>query len=358
MKIGVIGCGNISGIYYENLYRFDGTEVVACTDLDIDKAKLTADKYRISRVLSQDELLSDPEIELNLNLTVPKAHFDVSFAALQAGKHVYVEKPLAIRLDDGKRLVDLAESSGLTIGCAPDTVLGGGIQTCRTMFDRGDIGDPVGGNAFMLCPGHESWHPAPEFYYENGGGPMFDMGPYYLSAFIALLGPIQSVSAATKTTWAKRTITSQPQSGKEIVVDTPTHIVSILTFANGAVVQFTASFDVQASTLAPIELYGTKGTMLVPDPNGFGDDWHGTPQPIRYRRKGSSDWQEQPLLHGYFTNSRGLGVQDQVQAIAEGRLPRASGQMGLHVLEAMSAMLESGESGKRVEMGTALGSCP
>ncbi len=352
MRIGVIGCGNICGIYFENLARFEVTEVVACADLNREKAIEVAQKYQIQRVLTPEELIADSEIELVLNLTIPKAHFEVSLAALEAGKHVYVEKPLAIRFEDGKRLIEIAESKGITVGCAPDTVLGGGIQTCKTMLDRGDIGEPVGGNAFMLCPGHESWHPSPEFYYEIGGGPMFDMGPYYLSALITLFGPIQSVAAGTKTTWGKRTITSQPQLGKEITVETPTHVISILSFRGGAVVQFTASFDVQATTLPPIELYGTSGTMLVPDPNGFGADSNGNPQPIRFRQKGATDWTEQPLLHGDFTNSRGLGVLDQVIAIVERRLPRASGQLGLHVLEAMSAILESGESGRRVDLTT------
>lgn len=346
MHIGVIGCGNICGIYFENLALWPETRVVACADLDKAKAEAAAQKHGV-QAMSVEELLADPDIGLILNLTVPKAHFDVSLAAIEAGKHVYVEKPLALRYADGRKLLELADSRGLTIGCAPDTVLGAGIQTCWKLVDEGVIGSLVGGNAFMLCPGHESWHPAPEFYYEKGGGPLFDMGPYYLSTLVMLLGSIRSVQAMAKSTWPTRTISSHPQSGKTVTVETPTHIVAILEFKGGQVVHLTTSFDVQASTLPHVELYGTEGTIIAPDPNGFGavDDQ------VRVFRKGEG-WRQVPLINGNASNSRGLGVRDQVLAIEERRPLRASGEVGLHVLEAMEKALLSAEQGRTLELET------
>jgi predicted dehydrogenase len=342
MRIGVIGCGSISGIYFQNLKSFEDTHVVACADLDMERARDYANWLEIE-ALTPEAMLAREDIELIVNLTVPKAHYSVTKAALEAGKHVYVEKPLAVELMQGMELIKLAEAKQLSIGCAPDTVLGSGIQTCKSLIENGELGDLVGANLFMLCPGHESWHPSPEFYYEQGGGPLFDMGPYYLSALIQLMGPISAVSGAARATFPTRTITSAPKAGTEIPVETPTHIAAQLELRSGAIAQFTASFDVQRTALPPFELYGSEGTLLVPDPNTFG-------APVKIWRKGASDWEEVPLSHPYDENSRGLGVFDQVRALREGRPPRASGQIGMHVLEAMHGVLESAESGARVGM--------
>ncbi|MBX3117838.1 MAG: Gfo/Idh/MocA family oxidoreductase [Fimbriimonadaceae bacterium] len=343
MRIGVVGCGAISGIYFQNLATYAETEVVSCADLDVDKAKAAAEKYGIAQVQSVDALLANSEVDLVLNLTVPKAHYSVNIASLQAGKHVYVEKPLAVEREEGQEMMKLAQEKGLRVGCAPDTVLGAGIQTCRKLIDDGLLGKVIGGNSFMQCPGHESWHPSPEFYYEKGGGPLFDMGPYYLSAFVTLLGPVEAVTSVAKTTYPTRTITSEAKRGKVVEVETPTHIVSILEFANGAAVQLTTSFDVQASRLPNIELYGTEGSISVPDPNGFGG-------PIQIRVKGQSDWQDQPHTHPHPENGRGLGVRDLVQAIRENRPARAGGEVAFHVLDIMHACLESALSGHRVKL--------
>lgn len=343
MRIGVVGCGAISGIYFQNLSTYEETNVVSCADLDPDKAKTAAEKYGIAKVQSVEDLLTDPEIDLVLNLTVPKAHYSVNVAALEAGKHVYVEKPLAVEREEGQRMMAIAAAKGLSVGCAPDTVLGAGIQTCRKLIDDGLVGKVIGGNAFMQCPGHESWHPSPEFYYEKGGGPLFDMGPYYLSAFVTLLGPIEAVSAVAKTTYSTRTITSEAKRGKMIEVETPTHIVSILEFRNGAALQLTTSFDVQASRLPNIELYGTEGSISVPDPNGFGGV-------IQTRCKGQSEWQDQAHTHPHPDNGRGLGVRDLVQSVHENRPARASGDVAFHVLDVMHATLESAAKGHRVEI--------
>lgn len=345
VKVGIVGCGNISGIYFKAGKTFQILDIVACADLDLSRAKAKAEEYGVPKACTVEELLADPEIEIVVNLTIPNAHYSVCRAALEAGKHVHVEKPLSITRAEGRELLDLAAAKGLRVGGAPDTFLGGGHQTCRKLIDDGWIGEPIGAAAFMLCHGHESWHPDPEFYYKAGGGPMFDMGPYYLTALVNMIGPIHSILGATRITFPERTITSAPKYGTKITVDVPTHVAGILQFANGAVGTITTSFDVWASQLPPIEVYGTEGSLSVPDPNGFG----GT---VRVRRMGASEWKEVPLSHGYAENSRGIGVADMAYAIQSGRPHRASGQLANHVLEAMHGFhVSAGESGLYV-MGT------
>lgn len=338
----IIGCGNISGIYAENLSASEEVELVAFADLDSSRA-VEAAKRHGGRALTPHEVLADPSIEIVVNLTVPKAHYAVSMAALESGKHVYSEKPLAVELDHGRELVDTARLRGLLLGCAPDTFLGGSPQTCRKLIDEGAIGQPVGANCFMLCHGHESWHPAPEFYYQAGGGPMMDMGPYYLTALVFLFGPVARVSAMSRATFPTRRVTSAPNAGRVVAVETATHVAALLEFQNGAIGQITTSFDVWHSTLPPIELYGTEGSMLVPDPNGFGGV-------VKVRGSAEESWREVPIEFGHTENSRGLGVADLARALDEGRPPRASGELALHVLEVMHAALESGSSRRTVEV--------
>lgn len=342
LSIGVVGCGAISGIYFQNFQKF-GLRVVACSDLDAEKAKAAAQRWGVERAVTTEALLADPDVGVVVNLTVPKAHHEINMAAVRAGKHVYVEKPMAVERAEGRELVEEAAQRGLKVGCAPDTVLGAGIQTCRKLVDDGEIGIPVGAHAFMLCPGHESWHPSPEFYYERGGGPMFDMGPYYMTALVTLLGGIQSVSGSARATFPTRTITSEPKRGKIIEVETPTHISGILNFESGAVGAITTSFDVQRTTLPCIEIYGFEGSILVPDPNGFSG-------PVRLFKKGSDNWKEVSLTHPHADNGRGLGVLDLVQSVEENRPNRASGALAMHVLDAMHAILESSTSGKVVDL--------
>ncbi|MCX7801137.1 MAG: Gfo/Idh/MocA family oxidoreductase, partial [Fimbriimonadales bacterium] len=264
LRIGVVGCGNISGIYLHNLTSYEQTRVVACADLDLDRAREASERFGVPKACTTAELLEDPEVELVLNLTVPKAHFEVAEAALQAGKHVYNEKPLTVERTHAARLLRLARERGLLVGCAPDTFLGAGLQTCRKLIDDGAIGEPVGANAFMMCHGHESWHPSPEFYYEVGGGPMLDMGPYYLTALTALLGPIRRVAGSARKTFPSRTITSEPKRGKVVPVETPTHLVGVLDFACGAIGQITTSFDVWSHHMPLLEVYGSEGSLSVP----------------------------------------------------------------------------------------------
>jgi len=349
-KVGIIGCGNISGIYCEAGKTFDIFDIVACADLIHDRAEAKAAQYQIPKACSVKELLADPEIEIVVNLTIPKAHAEVSLAALEAGKSVHSEKPLAITREDGRRLLEVASDKGLLVGCAPDTFLGGGLQTCRKLIDDGRIGEPVAATAFMMCHGHESWHPDPEFYYQVGGGPMFDMGPYYLTALVHLMGPVRRVTGSARITFPERVITSQPKCGAKIKVDVPTHVAGVLDFCNGAVGTIITSFDVWAARLPHIEVYGTEGSLAVPDPNCFGG-------PVLVRRAGASEWSEVELTFGYTKNSRGIGVADMAYALRSGRPHRANGDLAYHVLDIIHAFHQASQEGKHVELASTC-SCP
>ena len=348
LNVGVIGCGNISDLYFQSGKRFDSIEIVACADIVKKHAQEKARKHGIAKVLSPEELLASPEVDIVLNITVPKAHAAIALAAVEAGKHVYNEKPLTLTRKEGKTLLDKAKKKNLRVGCAPDTVLGAGIQTARKLIDDGWIGEPVSATAFMQCPGHESWHPSPEFYYEQGGGPMFDMGPYYLTALVTLLGPARHVSAVTRTTYPERLITSEPKKGKVVRVETPTHLAGVVEFHNDAVCTMITSFDVWRGSLPCIEIHGTKGSLSVPDPNGFGGE-------VKVFRPGYPDWQTVPHTHIYGDQSRGLGLADMASAIRAKREHRASGALAYHVLDVMQAFIDSGEAHARVEVQSACG---
>lgn len=341
-KVGIIGCGNISGIYLKNGQEtFDVLEIAACADLLPERAQEQAEKFGVGCACSVEELLADPEIKIVLNLTIPQAHFSVAMQAIEAGKSVHNEKPLTLTREEGRQLLDAAEKNGVRVGCAPDTFLGGGHQTCRKLIDDGWIGEPVAATAFMLCHGHESWHPSPVFYYKAGGGPMFDMGPYYLTALINLMGPVSRVSGEANITFPQRIITSQPLQGTLVDVDTPTHISSTLQFASGAIGTIITSFDVWSHQLPCIEIYGTEGSLRVPDPNGFGG-------PVSVRRSGASEWHDVPLTHIYAENSRGIGVADMAYGLQSGRPHRANGKLAYHVLDIMHATLDSPLQGRHI----------
>lgn len=343
MKVGIVGCGNISPIYFKAGSTFKILDIVACSDLITNKSQARAAEFGTAKVYTTEELLADPEIEIVINLTTPDVHHEVALASLKAGKHVYNEKPLTIRRDQAQELLDYAKQHNLQVGCAPDTFLGGGIQTCRKLIDDGWIGKPIAASAFMLCRGHESWHPDPEFYYKVGGGPMFDMGPYYLTALIALMGSIDKVTGTTNITFPERTITSEPKFGTKITVDVPTHVTGIMNFANGAIGTITTSFDVWSAELPRIEIYGTEGTLSVPDPNTFGG-------PVRIKRAGADNWSEIPLTHGYAENSRGIGVADMAYAIRSGREHRAHANLAYHVLDIMHAFHDAAAAEKHIQL--------
>jgi predicted dehydrogenase len=331
--VGVIGCGAISGQYFEAGGRFPNLKFIACADLNPAAAAAAAAKYGVPRHGSVADLLAADDVELVLNLTVPKAHAPVSLAALEAGKHVYLEKPLGLNRQEGEKILETARRKGLLVGCAPDTFLGSGLQTSRRAIDDGRIGRPVAFTAFMMCPGHESWHPSPEFYYEVGGGPMFDMGPYYLTALLNLLGPVKRISGMASIAVPKRTITSQPKSGKTINVETPDHVAGLMEFAGGAVGTIVQSFATHHAPNGTIAIYGTDGTLHVPDPNHFSG-------PVRLRMKDQADWTELPpfFRHDY---GRSVGLADMAGAIRDGRPFRASGAQAMAVLDLMQGFLES-----------------
>jgi predicted dehydrogenase len=346
-RVGVIGCGNISGIYLKMSKTFKVLHIEALADLDPQRAQRVAAEHSIARVVSVDEILADPNIDIILNITPPGAHAEIALRALEAGKSVYNEKPLTIQREDARRMLALAREKGLRVGCAPDTFLGAGHQTCRRLIDEGAIGIPVAATAFMLCPGHESWHPDPEFYYQTGGGPLFDMGPYYLTALVNMLGPVKRVTGSARISFPERTITSQPKNGKQIIVETPTHLASVLDFDSGAIATLVTSFDVWASTVPAIEVYGSMGTISVPDPNGYGG-------PVRLWRAATREWEDVPMVSGWSENSRSLGLADMAHALNSGRPHRASGDLAYHVLDIMHAVHDASEQGTHIELSSGL----
>jgi predicted dehydrogenase len=340
-RIGIVGAGVISGIYLKNLTGMFGKriKVTALTDLIQEKAAAASAEYGIPHIQQVDALINSPDVDIILNITQPQNHYGVALAAVKAGKHVYDEKPLCAKREQAAEVLQVAKEKNVRVGGAPDTFLGAGIQTCRKLLDDGWIGKPVAVTAFMMNHGHEHWHAAPEFYYKTGGGPMFDMGPYYLTALVNLLGPIVRVSGSAKMGQQERQITSEPLNGTIIKVEVPTHIAGILDFANGVVGTLITSFDVYSHTLPFIEIYGTEGTLRVPDPNTFGG-------PIYVKRFRDEAWSEIPLLKHFPDNSRGLGVTDMAEAIDEKRPHRASGDLAYHVLDVMHGVHDASVSGK------------
>ncbi len=343
LKAGIIGCGNISGVYFEAGRKFEIFDVVACADMIADRAKAKAAESEGVEARTVDALLGDPSIEIVINLTIPGAHAEIGRATLEQGKSVYSEKPMAIRREDGRALLELAGIKGGLVGGAPDTFMGAGIQTCRKLIDDGWIGEPVAATAFMLSPGHERWHPDPGFFYRPGGGPMLDMGPYYVTALVNLIGPVARLTGATRITHPERTITSQPLYGEKITVEVPTHLAGLLEFQSGAIGTIVTSFDVWHHDLPRIEIYGTEGSISVPDPNSFGG-------PVKLRRAGAETWSDMPLSHGYEDQSRGVGVADMAYALRSGRPHRASGELTFHVLDVMQSIQESAESGRHIAL--------
>lgn len=342
--IGIIGCGNISGAYLEAAKDFPILDIKGLSDAKPETAEAKAAEFGL-KAASVEALLDDPEIEIVLNLTIPNAHVEVGLRALEAGKHVYSEKPLGIRFADGKALMARAREKRLRVGCAPDTFFGGSHQRCRHLVDQGTLGTIVGGTAFFMGPGHERWHPSPVFYYERGGGPMLDMGPYYITDLVNLLGPVKTVFGSTTMARAQRPILSEPLRGQTIEVEVPTHIAGFMEFASGAVVQITTSFDVAGHKHLPLEIYGTDATMIVPDPNRFDGEIEILPT--------GGDWSpiatDMPYADG---NYRSIGLADMAHALRDDRPHRASGELALHVLEVIEAFGTSSDEGRRITIET------
>lgn len=342
-KVGVIGCGEISKQYFLHCPIFDILKVVACSSLHMDSARDMAKKHGVPKACTVDDLLADPEIDIVINLTVPQAHAEVSMAILNAGKHLFVEKPLAVTRQDARQMLNKAAENDLRIGCAPDTFLGGGIQTCRKLIDDGVIGEPVAATAFMMWRNDLTVNSKNMSQCQPGAGPMMGMGVYYLTALINLLGPIRNIAALTKTIFPERTIVGGPNAGKKAKVAIPTYLTGSIEFVNGALGTMITSCDVWADGFPNIEIYGTKGTLRVPDPNTFGG-------PVLHYHGQNEKWEELPLTHAYATPFRGLGVADLAYGIRSGRQHRASGELAYHVLDAMLAFEDSAREGKRIEL--------
>lgn len=369
-KAGIIGCGQISGTYFETAQRLSDYEIIACADVVPEATKFRADMYDIPRRYTPEQLLEDPDVEIVINLTSPQVHAQVALAALEAGKHVYNEKPLATTLEDARKILELASQKGLRVGCAPDTFLGGGLQTCQKLIEDGVIGKPVGAVAFMMHHGPEmmahrqrqriespTWQSvtkkAPGFYYTPGVGPMFDMGPYYLTALAVLIGPVRRTTGSAQITWPER-----PLGDPQFKVLTPSYVAGVLDHENGAVTSIITTTDVWPPGLPNIEIYGEIGSLRVPDPNFLGG-------PVLLRKAGEQEWTEVPLTHGYageratggagvpFSGwyfTRGLGIADMAKAIREDRPHRASGALAYHVLEVMQGVHDASRENHHIEI--------
>lgn len=344
MKIGVIGCGMISNAYLTAATKFDILEVVGCADMNPELAAAKAEEHGI-KAMTVEELLADKKIDIVINLTPPKAHFPVTTQILEAGKHAYSEKPFGINDEETAKIMALANRKKLRVGCAPDTFLGGGQQTARKLIDDGWIGTPLSGTAIVMGRGPEKWANAP-FFYDIGGGPMLDLGPYYITALVNLLGPAKSVTAMTfRGAKTRKCGPASVPPFKEYPVNVNTHQAGLVEFQCGAVITVIASFEVYKHQHNPIEIYGSQGSLVVPDPNTFGG-------PVKVFKPGYTEWVEAPLSHGYVENSRSIGAADMAYAIQKKRSHRASGELANHVLEVMMAFDKSSAAGKKITLKT------
>ena len=352
LGIGFVGTGNISSAYlramtgHEAMAGFPVLDIKGLADMRPEAAQARAAEFGL-KSMSIEAMLADPEIQLIVNLTIPRAHVEVGLRCLAAGKHVYSEKPLGITYGEGRTLLDAANKAGLRIGSAPDTFLGGSHQQARAVVDSGVLGQLVGGTAFMQAPGHEAWHPDPAFYYDIGGGPVLDMAPYYITDLVNLLGPVARVSAMASRLRLTRPVLSEPKKGQIMDVKVDTHVTGSLGFANGAIVQVAMSFDVAGHKHVPLELYGTEASLIVPDPNFFGGD-------VELKKRGREEsWTQIPVTEPYADgNYRSLGVADMAHAILDGRPHRANGDLALHVLEVMEAFETAARDGRTIDIRT------
>ena len=355
MRIGVVGCGNISKTYFTLSKLFKGIEITACADLNPEASKGAAETYKI-KAMEPAKLIKHKDVDIVLNLTIPDQHFAISLAAVKAGKHVYSEKPLTLSLKDGIKLRDTAAAKGVKVCCAPDTFMGGAHQRARKAIDDGELGKITSGTAHVMGFGMEHWHPNPDFFFKPGGGPILDMGPYYVGNLINLIGPVKRVAALANIAKSTRTISSQPRAGETLTVETPTNIHALLEFHNGAAVTLSTSWDVWSHKHANMELYGTEGALFVPDPNFFGGEVLATKK--SEKAHALSDW-DHPFSknnqqHGemHFANYRSAGLADLAAAVHGNRDARCSIDRTLHAVEVMTSVLKSAEDGKFIEMKT------
>ncbi|MEU9348545.1 Gfo/Idh/MocA family oxidoreductase [Streptomyces sp. NPDC048278] len=343
-RVGIVGLGVISRAYLDTLAGHPAVRITAVADLDATRAAKAAETIPAAQPMTVERLLGDSDVQTVLNLTTPAAHAGIALSAIAGGKHVYTEKPLATTFRDGKEVIEAAAAAGVSVACAPDTVLGTGTQTARAAIDAGVVGRPLAALAVMVTPGHERWHPHPDFYYTEGGGPLLDMGPYYVSALVHLLGPVRAVTGASSRLRDERVIGSGPRAGERIPVQVDSHTSAVLEHTGGALSTLVTSFDGVATTASPIEVHGESGTLAVPDPNLF----DGT---VRHFELGGTDWRALQPSAGYVDGARGIGLLDCIAASGRGG-PRASGVHALHVLETLRAVRRSSAEGRRIELTT------
>jgi predicted dehydrogenase len=348
VRVGVVGTGSVSGPYLENMRRSPLLEVVACSDVVAQRARDRALRYGVPRAMATEELLADPDVDLVVNLTVPTAHAPITLAALRAGKHVWSEKPLAVTRDQGREILREARERGLHVGCAPDTILGAGLQTCQRLIAGGAIGRPLAATACFMTHGPDEWHPDPAFFFQPGAGPLFDIGPYCLTALVAWLGPVRRATASGRVLYEERTVAKGPKQGETFAVRTETLVAGILEHTGGAISTLLTAFGAYGGTQPDLEVFGSAGVLDGPDPNGFGG-------PVRLREHASGGWREAALAYRHTDgcrNCRGLGVAEMARAIGAGRAPRASGALAYHVLDVMLALAESMARGQHVDVAS------
>ena len=356
LKVGLVGCGRISDIYLQNCARFDELDIIACASLDLAESKAKAAQHDIPLAYDVDTLIANPDIDCVLNLTIPAAHAEITKRALHAGKHVYSEKPFVTERQDGLDILQLASEKNLLVGNAPDTFLGGRWQVVRELLDNDVIGEPVAVSAFVGTHGVERHHPNPDFYYQRGGGPLLDLGPYYLTAMVFLFGAVTQVTGMAKRSFERRMIENGPRYGQWMDVEVDTHSQNMFSFENGVMGNMTMSFDIWDSEMPRFEIYGTTGTITITDP----DPVHGAnvfEGDVLYRTIENSRWTHQPRpadrgewliapnQFGYNYNARGLGLRDLALAIRDGRKPRASAELAFHIFDIMDSLLKSVQSG-------------
>ncbi|MCX7520830.1 Gfo/Idh/MocA family oxidoreductase [Microbacterium sp. STN6] len=346
LRIGVIGVGNISAQYFATLPALPGLELVAVADVNAQRAAEVAAEQGVE-ALTVDELLADDRVDVVLNLTIPAVHAEIGIRSLEAGKHVYGEKPLALTVAEATPMLELARAQGLRVGSAPDTVLGTGIQTVRHALDAGLVGEPVAASVHWSAAGHELWHPAPQFYYQPGGGPLFDMGPYYLTSLVTLFGPVVRVSGVTTRSARERTVAKGASAGAAVPVAVDTHVSALLEHESGVTATVTMSFEVWATRTPLFEVYGTAGTIAVPDPNRFSES-------VEVYTADAGEWSTLPVAAGYADAARGFGLADMAHAIETKRSHRASGELALHVLEIMEAVLVAGAEHRVVDISSSV----
>ena len=339
LNVGVIGCGNISGAYLKHAKSYQHMVMTTVADLNSDLATAKAKEFALAEQ-GVEALLNNPQIDIILNLTTPQAHVAVNRQALEHGKHVYCEKPFGLNIAETQAVLDLAKIKNLRVGCAPDTFMGAGHQTARKLIDDGWIGQVISGTAIMMCGGHESWHPNPGFYYKIGGGPLMDMGPYYITDLVQMLGPVAEVQAMSYQS-GERTCSSEALSGVKLNVEVMTHLSGNLKFENGALITLIMSFDTVAANHSNIEIHGSQGSLQVPDPNGFGGQ-------VMFAQRNVHKFEPVPHAFPYADNMRSIGLADMATAIIEKREHRAHGALAHHVLDVMLSLEQSAKSGQKL----------